>query len=123
MKLAALLVVAACSGTGPREPVGNQAQPPASDAMAVPKPGVDARIIKFASVGPDQIITVDKGSSDGVERRWIAKLVVDNGAQVIELLLVRVDKDTTTLKSMGPVPAKAPNVIVHLEPPPETGDE
>jgi hypothetical protein len=120
MRLVALIVLAACSSNGApsSHPVSNEAPPAAPDA-AVASNTVNGRIIRYEQVGTDQILTINKGSSDGIDRHWRAKLVLDNGASVVEAMLIRVEKTTSMLKAMGPVRVDVPRTTVRFEPPPE----
>jgi hypothetical protein len=115
MKLFACLLLAACSSTGAAHPVSNQTPPSAPDAMVDNPSVVNGRIIRYEQVGTEQILTINKGSSDGIDRQWRATLVLDNGASVVEVILIRVDKTTSMLKTRGPVPVDVPRTTVRFE--------
>lgn len=125
MKLAALLVVAACSSTASpgHAPVSNHATTPAPDAAVDSATLVNGRIIRFEKVGTETILTINKGSDDGIDRHWRAKLVLDNGASVVEVMLIRVDKTMSMLKTIGPVPVDVPRTTVRFEAPLDTVEE
>jgi hypothetical protein len=120
MRLAAALVLAmACSSRAPapQQPPDNRvhADPPI-DAAALTAP-VEAHVISVAIAGTDHIVTVDKGSEDGIDRRATAKIVINNGI-VRDAILIRVDKKTSVLKANLTYEGDPKTIVVQFTPAP-----
>lgn len=69
--------------------------------FATPLPPIKARVIKVESLGSDRIVTISRGSDDGVAKDWTACFVDANDQcrPQGELVLIRVAKHTSLARA------------------------
>ena len=71
---------------------------PQPDAPPVVPDPVHARVVLIEMAGSDAIVTLDRGSTDGIAKHWQIALVDERDKQLAEGVLIRVDKHTTVIK-------------------------